>query len=340
MAEIEMLLADFEIAHKDFVDHVIDLEEWNGDEQKHQLERGNLYQYFRNARPVPLSKLWRIVDYLNDYQAEITDSQQREAFVERVNNLAERVVAYIEKQINTPMQFRKVVRETLRTMEDQEIRTLFNSLHIFSVPTNVWNFWGCYCCLNSEAQKEIRNLLSAYPLPPIAYGVNFYWYRLWEKETNRPACVKFEKCWKRYRETLKEGKETERKKFIDEVAHLLYKYPYSFPNVVQNFYQRAIAPAQMTEDDWSIIIAYGLLQSAVRFESEVTEIVIDHEKVAVDGELLKIGQAILTLLSDETNWCRNFNDNGKYTAIPRKFVDYYMKAFRESSTMDCSWCHD
>lgn len=303
MSEIELLLADFEISKTTFIEHTISLEEWNGDEQKRQLERGNTFQYFKGSRPIPLAKLWRILYYLDDYKDEFEDEQQREIFCERVENIIGKVIAYTENQKNAPAEIKKAIKATLEKMQDRQIETLFDSLHIFTIPENIWNFWACYCCLDSEAQKKIRKLLSSYPLSPMAYGVNFYQYRLWDSDIHRPTLVKFGKSLKKYNQTGKS--EEDRKRFINGVSTLLFIFPYSFRNIAQNFHQRATAPSEMTVG----IHLYRFSRGVKR--PEVWQTTEQEAQAEIDGLLLTYEKTIS--ITDEGGTIRNVINYRTYT---------------------------
>lgn len=64
MQEIETFLGDYEITKAQFINYVIDLEEWNND--KIQLDKGNIFHYFA-GRSVPLFNLLKIANYLCVY---------------------------------------------------------------------------------------------------------------------------------------------------------------------------------------------------------------------------------------------------------------------------------
>lgn len=356
MREIEKFLGEFGFSRHQFLEYVSKMEEY--DEGRKQLDKGNCYQYF-NGRPVPLFNLLKIGSYLCGFESELSEENpELDAYTRRAEEINKIIIEYVVSNRNTVRVIRGEIRNILSNMVDDDgdagkIKALFQSLCRFTVPERVWAFWACYCCLDCESQKEIKQLLGSFPISPKAYTERLYMLHIWEMEVNIPILLKYRKYEQEYQKELwriraeeqaakqrakkamrqpskqvaekaaKEAMEQARKKFIEPLVGLLQHYPYGVQDIVHHFSKRALE--QLDSDDWSIIATYSLLCSALDME-----------------EQKQIDQTLLECLSDSANrrllegvdWSRvDFNHPPKVKTIPEKLVHYYMEEFKRHSVI-------
>lgn len=158
-AEAKKILEEYGFKLKNLFDTKWGETDKNKNTYAQKYNRENLYRYFgagKSSIVMPNDALGDLAIYMRKLGMELKSPADKAAYISRVDELEERIKRYLlESGI-----FQTEMSDYLKKQNTETLLQFLKSIYVLQLSEETWCYWLCYETLNSEKQREAKNVLS------------------------------------------------------------------------------------------------------------------------------------------------------------------------------------